>query len=123
MALTVCSFSPAVAQTDNSLNEVLLAYSLSLEQYKKTESVNFSPGMLDLINDRLVFYDEFFKVGLNSELTRIESIHKIERLTIDESNPSLVHLQTKEQLNLYGKYNLDRGHTGCGPGLIHALCH
>lgn len=85
--------------SQNKINELLNIYELAVSEPNAKVASEFTSQMWDLIEDRLAYYEEFFIIGLHSNLTRIES--EFDKHTLMISDDGKIYVM--EYLSLTGK--------------------
>lgn len=97
------SNSQTVDQVDVPVNveNLLAAYSNSLNSGKINDQSVFSDAMLLLIPERRSFYAEFFKKGLYLELEELESQFATDQMTVSD-NGDFIHMDVMEFVTMRG---------------------
>lgn len=89
---------------EEEIQELLRDYSTSLVTGQVTKDAYYSPAMMDLLQERRSFYDEFFAVGLHSDLLSLESNFNVESITRTAEQGDLYTVHAVEMVTLRGKY-------------------
>lgn len=90
ISLTAPIISYAQSSVGNSVDSSLIAYENALSSSMSERDPKISSSVLSLIEERKLFYQKYFALGLNSELSAIKS--QFDRDSLIEKKVTLLQL-------------------------------
>lgn len=104
-----CSVISPAQTMDESIADVLDAYSADLSSGTISRNSLYSQEMKALLPERRKFYDEFFLNALHSDLTSITSTYNIRSISEDPEHKGTFVVRAGELLEFKAKYRLEPG--------------
>ncbi len=95
---------PAGSVPDN-IKALLIDYSQYLNSGKTLHQPSYSASMETLVKDRRDYYNEFFAVGLHTNLTSIKSEFHLEDAVVTKTG-NIYHVEVLEMVTMFGYPNL-----------------
>jgi putative amidase-like protein len=96
---------PAGSVPDN-IKALLVDYSQYLNSGKTLHQPSYSASMETLVKDRRDYYNEFFAVGLHTDLTSIKSEFHPEDAMVTKTG-NVYHVEVLEMVTMFGSPNLN----------------
>lgn len=94
---------------DESISIVLSAYSQDLSNDNISNVSLYSSPMKALLQERKLFYNEFFSMALHSDLVTISSTYDIRSITKDTKHENTFIVKAAELIHFNAKYRLEPG--------------
>ena len=105
--LAPSALAPSAAPTatlEESITAALAAYSRDVSSGSIRDEALYSAPTKALVLERRAFYEEYFSVGLHSDLLWVNSAYLIRAISADSSNNGTYQVQAVESLHFRARY-------------------